>query len=112
MITGLCRCLKNFQIGDRYIYVTRLCPKAMRLRKLSDSSGPRYFGVASMIVTGVRASHEEASNHANTWLPRQKRHILRDSRTLADQLRPWPEKAASFIQRQVVAGHPRHTKSH
>jgi hypothetical protein len=61
MITGLCRCLKNFQIGDRYIYVTRLCPKAMRLRKLSDSSGPRYFGVASMIVTGVRASHEEAS---------------------------------------------------
>lgn len=61
MITGLCRCLKNFQKCDRYIYVTRLCPKAMRLRNLSDAPGPRYFGVASMIITDVRESHKEAS---------------------------------------------------
>jgi hypothetical protein len=61
MITGLCRCIKNFKEGDRYIYVTKLSQPAMRSRDLDPSSGPRYFGVASMIVAQVYPSHDRAS---------------------------------------------------
>jgi len=61
MITGLCRCLRNFNVGDRYIYVTRLCPDAARRRKLDIRHGPCYLGVASMIVMNVGSSHEGAS---------------------------------------------------
>jgi hypothetical protein len=40
MITGLCRCFKNFTVGDRYVYVTRLCPEAARERGRNPKLGP------------------------------------------------------------------------
>lgn len=61
MITGLCRCFKNFSEGDRYVYVTRLCPEAVRERLLDPNSGPWYLGVASLIVRDVADSHEQAA---------------------------------------------------
>jgi len=68
MITGLCRCFKNFNEGDRYIYVTRLCPEAVRERGRDPKRGPWYLGVASMIVIDVEDSHERA---ACRFSPRQ-----------------------------------------
>jgi hypothetical protein len=70
MITGLCRCLKNFNQGDRYIYVTRLCAEAARERErgLDPNRGRWYLGVASLIVANVVSSHEEA---ARRFSPRQ-----------------------------------------
>lgn len=62
MITGLCRCFKNFAVGDRYIYVTRLCAKAAEERGLDPNSGPWYLSVASMIVVRLEASHEQAAS--------------------------------------------------
>jgi hypothetical protein len=62
MITGLCRCLKNFNQGDRYVYVTRLCREAARERGLNPKFGPWYLGVASMIVVEVEGSHERAAD--------------------------------------------------
>jgi hypothetical protein len=63
MITGLCRCLRNFNVGDRYVYVTRLCSEAARQRGLNPKHSPWYLGVASMIVTKVEGSHERAACH-------------------------------------------------
>jgi len=61
MITGLCRCLRNFKMGDRYVYVTRLCREAARERGLNPKSCLWYLGVASMIVVRVESSHEQAA---------------------------------------------------
>lgn len=61
MITGLCRCLTNFKVGERYVYVTRLCHDAVLERGL-DPGEAWYLGVASLIVTKVEPSHEQASN--------------------------------------------------
>lgn len=63
MITGLCRCFRNFNVGDRYVYVTRLCLEAVRERGLDPKGGPWYLGVASMVVTKVESSHERAASH-------------------------------------------------
>src|SRR5271165_1348484 len=63
MITGLCRCLRNFNVGDRYVYVTHLCREAARELGLNPKCGPWYLGVASMIVAEVESSHERAAGH-------------------------------------------------
>jgi hypothetical protein len=63
MITGLCRGFKTFNKGDRYVYVTRLCPEAALERELNPKFGPWYLGVASMIVVEVESSHERAAGH-------------------------------------------------
>jgi hypothetical protein len=62
MITGLCRCIKNFKVGDRYVYVTKLCADAARERSLDPKHGTWYLGVAPMIVREVANSHEEAAH--------------------------------------------------
>ena len=61
MISGLCRCTKNFNIGDRYVYVTKLCPDAGKRLNVDLRHGSRYLGVASMVVVEVAPSHEDAS---------------------------------------------------
>jgi hypothetical protein len=66
MITGLCRCFRNFNLGDRYVYVTRLCGEAALERGLGPQGGPWYLGVASMIVMKVDSSHERAASHFST----------------------------------------------
>jgi hypothetical protein len=57
MITGLCRGLKNFEVGERYIYVTKLCREAAP--SLDFSLYSWYLGVASMVVVKVSPSHEK-----------------------------------------------------
>lgn len=76
MITGLCRCLKNFKIGNRYIYVTRLCVEAVRYWQLDRSVSPRYFGVASIVIANIEPSHQTA---AREFLPR--RYVVAPSQT-------------------------------
>jgi hypothetical protein len=66
MITGLCRGLRNFREGDRFVYVTRICPDVARERGLDSKRD--YLGVASMRVSRVEGSHGEA---ALQFSPRQ-----------------------------------------
>src|SRR5689334_3199776 len=54
LISGLCRCLKNFQPGDRFLYVTKIDPKLGREFGIRIGSGrPHYFGVAALVVRRV-----------------------------------------------------------
>ena len=62
MITGLCRCLRRFDIGNRYIFVTRLSPLAAQDLNVNIGDGPRYLGVASMFVDGTAPSHQRAAD--------------------------------------------------
>jgi hypothetical protein len=76
MITGLCRCLKHFEKGGRYIYVTRFCTPAAKHFGLDTGDGRRYLGVASMIVERDAESHEGA---AREFQPR--RYVVSPFRT-------------------------------
>ena len=76
MITGLCRCLKKFEPGDRYVYVTRLCKDAVRRRGLDTKSGPWYLGVASMVVVERLRSHDEAARQF-----RSRRYVVAPVKT-------------------------------
>lgn len=69
LISGLCRGLRNFNIGDTYIYVTRVDRKIYKdLRLEDDGQGPLYFGVAALEISKLYSSHEEASA---AYAPRQ-----------------------------------------
>ena len=69
LISGLCRGIKGFQGGERYLCITRLDDRVALARGMGPSIGqPRYFGVAALIVTRVHASHADA---ASTFTPRQ-----------------------------------------
>jgi hypothetical protein len=70
VVSGLCRAryMRNFQVGDRYIYIARIAPGVARRLGLDHPRGPLYFGVAAMRVTKVWESHTEA---ASEFAPRQ-----------------------------------------
>jgi hypothetical protein len=69
LITGLCRCLRNFQPGDRYLYITRIdCRICDQLGIRVVAGQPHYFGVAALVVERVWESHGEA---ASTFHPRR-----------------------------------------
>jgi hypothetical protein len=70
VISGLCRAryMRNFQVGDRYIYIAHIAAGVATRMGLDHSPGPIYFGVAAMRVTKVWQSHEEA---AAEFTPRQ-----------------------------------------
>src|ERR1700683_1531454 len=70
VISGLCRAryMRNFQLGDRYIYIARIAPGVLRRLGLDNSGDPLYFGVAALRVTHVWESHELA---AAEFAPRQ-----------------------------------------
>jgi len=62
LITGLCRKMKNFQVGQRFIYITKID------RLLFDTLGIKtkgfgtyYFGVISLTVKRVWNTHSEAA---------------------------------------------------
>ncbi|KRE70885.1 hypothetical protein [Paenibacillus sp. Soil750] len=63
IISGLCRGLKNFSVGDLFIYVTKIDPKVILDLKISSNGTPMYFGVAVLRFTKLYASHLEASRH-------------------------------------------------
>lgn len=70
VISGLCRAryMRNFQVGDRYIYIAHIAPGVARRLGLDAAGGPLYFGVAALRVTQVWESHEQA---AAEFAPRQ-----------------------------------------
>ena len=94
VISGLCRCLKHFQQGDKYLYITRIDARLMNTFGIErQGGGPHYFLVAALTVIRTFASHEEA---ATAFSPRQ--YVAKPERTpyppnLAHQ-RP-PEGAAA-----------------
>ncbi|HET6385203.1 MAG TPA: hypothetical protein VFJ58_17565 [Armatimonadota bacterium] len=62
LISGLCRCLKGFREGDRFIYITRIHSAVGRKFGLSvKGAGPHYFGVAALVVKKVWPSHADAA---------------------------------------------------
>jgi hypothetical protein len=61
VISGLCRGIKNFSIGDRFIYIARIADGVAKRLKLADPYGSNYFAVAALRVTHVWESHREAA---------------------------------------------------
>lgn len=68
IISGLCRGIKNFHIGDQFLYVARIDHRvhlelAKRYDNLKEPSDwtPHYFGVAALRVTQVWETHAVAS---------------------------------------------------
>jgi hypothetical protein len=60
LISGLCRVLKNFEVGDRFIYIARVDPGVASRLEL-DAAANNYFAVAALRVTRVWESHREAA---------------------------------------------------
>lgn len=62
LVSGLCRAFKKHQLGDRFIYVTRVDGKAAADLGVPVEKGQLYYAmVASMTVVKVHASHEAAA---------------------------------------------------
>jgi len=91
LISGLCRGLKNFQVGHRFLYVTRidwnvydeLVERYPHLDTDRAIQGPRYFGVAALRVVWVWENHADA---AKDFTPR--RYVV------APDLTPYPPNLA------------------
>jgi hypothetical protein len=60
LISGLCRVLKNFEVGDRFIYIARVDPGVASRLEL-DAAANNYFAVAALRVARVWESHREAA---------------------------------------------------
>jgi hypothetical protein len=58
IISGLCRCLKNFNKGDIYIYITRVHNQVCDALSIPRAS---YLGIAALTVTNVYDSHAAAA---------------------------------------------------
>lgn len=62
IISGLCRCIKNFQQGDTYIYITHVDPRVCReLDIQTENLNATYLGIAALTVIQVYESHAEAA---------------------------------------------------
>lgn len=61
LISGLCRGLKNFDVGDRYIYIARIGPGVAKVLKLDNPTGDNYFAVAGLRVKRVWETHQAAA---------------------------------------------------
>lgn len=62
IISGLCRCIKNFRQGDTYIYITRVDYRVCReLGIQTEKTTAIYLGIAALIVAWVYESHAEAA---------------------------------------------------
>jgi hypothetical protein len=63
IISGLCRCIKNFRQGDTYIYITRVNYKVSHeLGIPTENATATYLGIAALAVTKVYESHAEAAS--------------------------------------------------
>ena len=68
IISGLCRCLKNFRRGDTYIYITHVDRRVCHALSIqTENTTPCYLGIAALTVVHVHDSHAAASA---TFLPR------------------------------------------
>jgi len=88
IISGLCRCFKNFQQGDSYIYITRVDHRVCHALSIPIGS---YLGIAALAVDEVHKSHAAA---AATFTPR--RYIV------APALTPYPPNLAHDLHTRVA----------
>jgi hypothetical protein len=93
VISGLCRGIKTFHVGDRFIYITRIASGVAKRLELDhpDDHDPSYFGIAALRVKRVWDSHREA---AAEFTPRQ--HVASPTPT------PYPPNLA-FSRRPEAA---------
>jgi hypothetical protein len=63
MISGLCRgrAMRNFRVGDCFIYITRIDPRIVPYFATRNVTGPCYFAVAALRVVRVWPTHEVAA---------------------------------------------------
>jgi len=61
VISGLCRGIKNFSIGDRFIYIARIADGVAKRLELAEPHGSTYFAVAALRVCRVWNSHQRAA---------------------------------------------------
>jgi hypothetical protein len=62
IISGLCRCLKNFHKGDIYIYITRVDHRVCRALGIPmGNTTASYLGIAALTVAKVYESHAVAA---------------------------------------------------
>lgn len=67
LISGLCRARKNYCIGDRFIYITRIDNKVCKELGINKQLGQiHYCLVASLIVAKIYQSHEDAAKTFST----------------------------------------------
>ncbi len=92
IISGLCRCIKNFRQGDTYIYITRVNHKVCQaLGIATENMTATYLGIAALTVVKVYESHAEA---AATFTPR--RYVVAPTPT------PYPPNLAHESNTQAV----------
>lgn len=68
VISGLCRghAMRNFRIGDCFIYITRIDPRIVQRFASGTVAGPQYFAVAALRVVHVWPSHQIAATDFTT----------------------------------------------
>lgn len=93
LISGLCRARKNFSIGERFIYVTRVDRKvANELELRNPTNGSNYFGVAAMTVQEILPNHADATA---SFSPR--RYVV------APEITPYPPNIAAYRSKTEAA---------
>jgi hypothetical protein len=108
LITGLCRCLRNFQPGDRYLYITRIDPRVCDDLGIRVAAGqPHYFGVAALVVGRVWESHAEA---AATFRPR--RYVVAPALTSYPPDLAHERKPTAAVARENCIVHDASKKAH
>jgi len=68
VISGLCRgrAMRNFGVGDCFIYITRIDPRIVQRFASGTVAGPHYFAVAALRVVRVWPSHQIAATDFTT----------------------------------------------
>jgi len=62
LISGLCRLRRNFRLGERFLYITRIDAEVrQQLGIAARSARSHYFGVAALTVVKVWDSHGAAA---------------------------------------------------
>jgi hypothetical protein len=69
LISGLCRLRRNFRLGERLVYSTKIHPQVRQSLGIpAHSTRSHYFGAVALTVVNVWDSHGAA---ANSFVPRR-----------------------------------------
>jgi hypothetical protein len=91
VISGLCRGIKNFSVGDRFIYIARIAEGVAKRLELADPHDSNYFAVAALRICRVWDGQQEAAAAFTT-----RRYVASPSPT------PYPPNLA-FSRRPEAA---------
>ena len=100
IISGLCRCFKNFH--TIYIYITRVDDRVCRALNIEMGS---YLGIAALKVIKVHASHEKA---AETF-ERRRYVVAPDSTPYPPNLAYDPQMPAAVLRESCIVSLDRKT---